>query len=243
MRKPSREQGRYAQHRVTAILSTLRTGQHIEHIARADAWAFAPLLSVAAIKLDIRKLRGDLFARSRIDLSAQRLCSDIRFEVSARVVEPTILRRVSDHALHIRLRFLEGNCLDEFIDLDRQAGAPRTNSSGTGVVGDGDVFDAPELVELVAHVCSSELDVSRRLKQGISRDGGTGSVFSCGHASRRYQKLHQAISVRSGFRTRIENRLLPDKPRDLILVQVSIFRPVLDVAPIAERIKNIPLVA
>src|SRR5207248_9412008 len=82
------------------------------------------------------------------------------------VVEPLVLQRVADDALHVSARLLEGNRFIILVKLKRQGCAPLRDATGAGIVSDSDIFDAPELVELVAHVGRAELNVEARLKIG-----------------------------------------------------------------------------
>src|SRR6266568_9115028 len=108
----------------------------------------------------ISRLRRRAFG-SRINSAG----ADFRAKAPVLVIQPFVLERVSHHSLNVETCFAEGNRLSPFIQLERKRRTPLHDALWTGVVSRGDVFDMAVLVELIAQICSTKLNIQSRLEQ------------------------------------------------------------------------------
>ena len=150
---------------------------------------------------------------------------------------------VADDALDVLFGFLERDRLDKLIHLGGQCRSPRADAAGTGVIGDGDVFDSAKFCKLVLHVGRTQFDIQRRVIQ----------ILGGGRAARRpvaagdelcgwQQQLHEAVSISAGFCPRAEDCFLPDKSGNLIAIEAAFGGPFFNIAPIGERVKHGPFI-
>ena len=126
---------------------------------------------------------------------------------------------------------------------------PLINSSGSDVrhcaarpgpaCSGGDIFDAPEFIELVTHVSSAELDIKKRLEQRLDRNIARHTVAG-DEPSGRHEQLHQAVSFRRRGGARVKDRFLTDQPGDRVWIKIPGARFAHNDVPVGERIEYVP---